>query len=121
MVPCPSGHCTYNVQCTYIVRTVGTMYVHCTYSARWGQTLDFRIWKRWQKEYIHNLLFENKSTVDNLVHFETFVREGFLNGEHVVTTFFNLEKAYDTTSKSDFIKDLYDMDLKMFTSFYSKL
>ena len=25
----PSGHCTYNV------RTVGTMYVHCTYSARW--------------------------------------------------------------------------------------
>ena len=26
-----------------------------------------------------------------LVHFETFVREGFLNGEHVI--FFDLEKT----------------------------
>ena len=66
-------------------------------------TLDFRIWKRWQKEYIHNLKTRAR-IVDHLVHLETFVREGFLNGEHVVTTFFNLEKAYDTTSKSDFIK-----------------
>ena len=28
---------------------------------------------------------------------ETFVREGFLNREHVVSIFFDVEKAYDTT------------------------
>ena len=33
-----------------------------------------------------------------LVRFETFVREGFLSGEHVVSIF-NFEKAYDTTRK----------------------
>ena len=31
--------------------------------------------------------------------FETFVREGFSSGEHVMSIFFDLEKAYDTTWK----------------------
>ena len=29
-----------------------------------------------------------RSTIDHLVHFDTFVREGFLNGEHMVSNFF---------------------------------
>ena len=33
------------------------------------------------------------STMDHLVRFETFVREGFLKGEHVVSIFFDLEKG----------------------------
>ena len=37
-----------------------------------------------------------ESWMDHLVCFETFVREGFWNGEHVVSTFFDLVKAYDT-------------------------
>ena len=43
---------------------------------------------------------KNRSTVDHLVRFETFVREAFIKKEHVVDIFFfYLEKAYDTTLK----------------------
>ena len=52
------------------------------------------------------------STMDHLVRFETFVREGFLKGEHVMSVFFDLEKAYDTTWKYGIMKDLHDMDLR---------
>ena len=41
--------------------------------------------------------WKTRSTMDHLVRFETFVREGFLNREQVVSIFFDLEKAYDTT------------------------
>ena len=50
--------------------------------------------------------------MDHFVRFETFVRVGFLKGEHVVSIFFDLEKAYDTTWKYEIMKDLHDMDLK---------
>ena len=43
--------------------------------------------------------WKTRSTMDHLVQFETFVREGFLNREHVVFILFDLEKAYDTTWK----------------------
>ena len=46
------------------------------------------------------------------MHFETFEREGFLKGEHVVSIFFDIEKAYDTTWKYGIMKDLHDMDLR---------
>ena len=46
------------------------------------------------------------------MRFETFVREGFLNRGHVVSIFFNLEKAYDTTWKYGIMKNLHDMDLR---------
>ena len=42
---------------------------------------------------------KTRSTMDHLVRSETFVREGFLNREHVVFIFLDLEKAYDTTWK----------------------
>ena len=38
-----------------------------------------------------------RSTVDHLVHLETFVREAFIKKEHLTVVFFDLEKAYDTT------------------------
>ena len=52
------------------------------------------------------------STMDHLVRFETCVREGFLNRAHVVSIFFDLEKAYDTTWKWGIMKNLHDMDLR---------
>ena len=55
---------------------------------------------------------KTRSTMDHLVRFETFVREGFLKGEHVVSVFFDLEKAYDTTWKYGIMKDLHGMDLR---------
>ena len=44
------------------------------------------------------------------MHFETFVREGFLNGKRVVSIFLDLDEAYDTTWKYRVMKDLYGMD-----------
>ena len=55
---------------------------------------------------------KTQSTMDHLVRFETYVREGFLNREHVVSIFFDLEKAYDTTWKYGIMKNLHDMDLR---------
>ena len=56
---------------------------------------------------------------------DTFVREGFLNKEHVVSIFFDLENAYDTTWKYGIMKNLHDMDLTgrlplLFKTFYLK-
>ena len=52
---------------------------------------------------------KTRSTMDHLVRFETFVREGFLNGEHVVSLIFDLKKAHDTTWKYGILKDLYNI------------
>ena len=61
----------------------------------------------------HNLLTNvqcgfrsRRSTVDHLVGFETFCREAFIHNQHLVSVFFDLEKAYDTTWKYGVMKDL---------------
>ena len=55
---------------------------------------------------------QGRPTLDHLVRFETFIREGFVQNEHVVSVFFDLEKAYDTTWKYGILKDLSDMGLR---------
>ena len=40
---------------------------------------------------------KSRSTIDTLIHLETFIRDVFINKEHVVAIFFDLKKAYDTT------------------------
>ena len=54
----------------------------------------------------------NRSTVDHLVRLETFIRDAFIQNQHLVAVFFDLQKAYDTTWKCGIIQDLYDMDLR---------
>ena len=54
----------------------------------------------------------NRSTVDHLIRLETFIRDAFRNREHVVTVFFDLEKAYDRTWKYGILKDLYKIGLR---------
>jgi Reverse transcriptase (RNA-dependent DNA polymerase) len=49
---------------------------------------------------------KQRSTTDHLVRLESFVREAFIRGEHVVSIFFDLEKAYDTTWKFGILQDL---------------
>ena len=39
---------------------------------------------------------------------ESAVRETFINKVHLVTIYFDLEKAYDTTWKYGIMKDLHD-------------
>ena len=53
-----------------------------------------------------------RGTIDHLVHFETFVREAFINRQHVVSVFFDLESAYDMTWKYGILKDLHDFGLR---------
>ena len=55
---------------------------------------------------------KSRSTLDHLVRLETFIREAFINKEHVTAVFFYLEKAFDTTWKHGILKDLYELGLK---------
>ena len=52
------------------------------------------------------------STTDHLVRLETFVREAFIQRQHAVAMFFDLEKAYDTTWKYGIMKDLHRAGLR---------
>jgi len=53
-----------------------------------------------------------RSSTDHLVRLETFVREAFVQRQHCVAVFFDLEKAYDTTWKYGVMKDLHDAGLR---------
>ena len=52
------------------------------------------------------------STNDHFVRLETFIREAFFKKEHLVSVFFDIEKAYDTTYKYGIMKDVHDIGLK---------
>ena len=54
----------------------------------------------------------DKSTLDQLVRLETYIRDAFASGEHVVAIFFDLHKAYDTAWKHGIMKDLHVMGLR---------
>ena len=43
---------------------------------------------------------------------ETIIREGFVNREHTICVFFDLEKAYDTTWHYGILWDLHIMGLR---------
>ena len=49
---------------------------------------------------------------DHLIRLETFIRDAFVDREHVVSVFVDLEKAYDTTWRYGIMKDLHDLVLK---------
>ncbi|KAK6189067.1 hypothetical protein SNE40_005112 [Patella caerulea] len=53
-----------------------------------------------------------RSTLDHLVRFETFVRDAFIQKQHLVAIFFDLEKAYDTTWKYGIMRDLHNLGLR---------
>ena len=55
---------------------------------------------------------KQRSTVDQLVRLETWIREGLINRQHVVAIFFDLEKAYDTTWKYGILSDLFKAGLR---------
>jgi len=55
---------------------------------------------------------KGQSTTDQLLCLESFVREAFIQKQHAIAIFFNLEKAYDTTWKFGILKDLHDGGLR---------
>ena len=54
----------------------------------------------------------DRSTNDNLVKLEAFIRDAFVKKEHVVAVFFDLEKAYDTTWRYGIMKDIHKLGLR---------
>jgi len=55
---------------------------------------------------------KHRSTTDQLIRLETFVREAFIQKQHGVTVFFDLKKAYDTTWKYGIMQDLFNAGLR---------
>ena len=55
---------------------------------------------------------KNHSTIDHLIRLESTVRNAFINKQHVVAIFFDLEKAYDTTWKSGILSDLHELGFR---------
>jgi len=55
---------------------------------------------------------KGRSTTDQLVRLETFIREGNIQEQHVTAIFFDLKKAYNTTWKYGIMKDLHDASLR---------
>ena len=55
---------------------------------------------------------KQRSTTDNLVRLESFIREAFIQRQHAVAVFFDLEKAFDCTWKYDIMKDLHQAGLR---------
>ena len=53
-----------------------------------------------------------RSTVDNLVTLETSIRDACISRKHLVSIFFDLEKAYDTTGTHGILLDLYKTGLR---------
>ncbi|GBM05902.1 hypothetical protein AVEN_135270-1 [Araneus ventricosus] len=53
-----------------------------------------------------------RSTIDNLLKLEMAIREAFMRKKHLVSIFFNFEKAYDRTRQHGILKDLSDIGLK---------
>ena len=50
--------------------------------------------------------------MDHLVRLENEIRKAFALGEHMVSVFFDLERAYDKTWKYGILRDLRDAGLR---------
>ena len=55
---------------------------------------------------------KNRSTLDQLIRLDTYVREALARRQHCVSVFFDIEKAYDTSWKYGVIRDLHDMGIR---------
>ena len=54
----------------------------------------------------------NRSAVNHLIRLDTFISDAFIQNQHLVAVFFDLQKAYDTTWKHGIHQDLHDMGLQ---------
>ena len=56
--------------------------------------------------------WRGRSTIDHLVRLETAIRNAYANNEHLISIFFDIEKAYDTTWRYGILKDLHNLGLR---------
>ena len=55
---------------------------------------------------------KRRTTTDQLIRLESFIRDCFLKGNYVVSVFFYLEKVYDIVWKYGVIRDLHKIGLR---------
>ncbi|GBM83506.1 putative RNA-directed DNA polymerase from transposon X-element [Araneus ventricosus] len=55
---------------------------------------------------------KGRCTVDNLILLEGAIRTAFLRRHHLVSIFFDIEKAYDRAWRYGILKDLFDLDFR---------
>ena len=55
---------------------------------------------------------KSRSTIDQIIRLESAVREASVKREHLVSVYFDLEKAYDTTWRYGVMKDLHEAGLR---------
>ena len=60
----------------------------------------------------HGGFRKQRSTTDHIIRLESFVREAFVNRQHAVAVFFDLEKAYDTAWRYGVMQDLHNAGLR---------
>ena len=54
----------------------------------------------------------NRSTVAHFIRLETFIRDTFIQNQHLVAVWFDLQKAYDTTWKHCIQRYLHDLGIR---------
>ncbi|GFW32815.1 probable RNA-directed DNA polymerase from transposon BS [Trichonephila clavipes] len=55
---------------------------------------------------------KGRSTLDNLVFLESQIRDSFVKRNHLVSLFFDIEKAYDRTWRYGILRNMYDFGLR---------
>ena len=63
---------------------------------------------------------KGRTTADQLIRRESFIRDSFLKSNHVVSVFLYLEKAYNTVWKYGVIRDLHKVGLRANAHVYSE-
>ncbi|GBM16126.1 putative RNA-directed DNA polymerase from transposon BS, partial [Araneus ventricosus] len=53
-----------------------------------------------------------RSTMDNILNLETAIRDAFITKKHVVSIFFDIEKAYDRAWRHGILNDLHNMGFR---------
>ncbi|GBN86300.1 putative RNA-directed DNA polymerase from transposon BS [Araneus ventricosus] len=53
-----------------------------------------------------------RGTIDNVLMLETAIRDAFVTKKHLVSVFFDMDKAYDRTWRSGILKDMYNMGFR---------
>ena len=56
--------------------------------------------------------YQCRTTADQLIRLESFIRDSFLKGNYIVSVFFYLEKAYDMVWKHGVIRHLHKVGLR---------
>ncbi|GFU54015.1 probable RNA-directed DNA polymerase from transposon X-element [Trichonephila clavipes] len=55
---------------------------------------------------------KGRSTLDNLVFLESQIKDAFVRRNHLVSIFFDIEKAYDRTWRYGILRNMYDFGLR---------